>query len=137
MQINSYLQFDGTCEEAMNFYKSVLGGEFSNFMRFEDAPPGVMEIDDSVKQQIMHCSLQWENAILMASDTLDPNLKQGSNYHVSLYVLPGDADRVFNGLSEGGIVSMPLDEAFWGGRFGMFTDRFGIQWMLSCDHKPE
>lgn len=137
--INAYLTFDGTCEEAFNFYKSVFGGEFPMVGKFGDMPPqeGMPAISDDVKNRIMHMTLPISaETILMGSDTM-PGIhdhKVGNNISLSINTdSKEEADRLFNGLSEGGVVTMPLNDTFWGAYFGMWTDKFGINWMVNYD----
>ena len=137
--INAYLTFDGTCEEAFNFYKSVFGGDFPMVGKFGDMPPqeGMPPISDEVKNRIMHMSLPISaETVLMGSDTI-PGIHDhqvGNNISLSINTdSREEADRVFNGLSAGGKVSMPLADTFWGAYFGMWTDKFGINWMVNYD----
>ncbi|HPW88316.1 MAG TPA: VOC family protein [Kaistella chaponensis] len=137
--INAYLTFDGTCEEAFNFYKSVFGGDFPMVGKFGDMPPqeGMPPISDEVKNRIMHMSLPISaETVLMGSDTM-PGIHDhqvGNNISLSINTdSREEADRVFNGLSAGGKVSMPLADTFWGAYFGMWTDKFGINWMVNYD----
>jgi PhnB protein len=137
--INAYLTFDGTCEEAFNFYKSVFGGDFPMVGKFGDMPPqeGMPPISDEVKNRIMHMSLPISaETVLMGSDTM-PGIHDhqvGNNISLSINTdSREEADRIFNGLSAGGKVSMPLADTFWGAYFGMWTDKFGINWMVNYD----
>ena len=137
--INAYLTFDGTCEEAFNFYKSVFGGDFPMVGKFGDMPPqeGMPPISDEVKNRIMHMSLPISaETVLMGSDTM-PGIHDhqvGNNISLSINTdSREEADRVFNGLSAGGKVSMPLADTFRGAYFGMWTDKFGINWMVNYD----
>ncbi|MFS8618026.1 MAG: VOC family protein [Solitalea sp.] len=138
LKMHPYLNFDGQAEEAFKFYKSVLGGEFSIF-RMGDMPGGE-ELSESERQRTMHISLPiGDHVILMASDTLPSlghKLTEGNNFSISLH--PGsreEADRLFQGLSEGGEVDMPMEDQFWGDYFGSFKDKFGIHWMIN--YNPE
>ena len=138
-QVNIYLTFDGNCEEAFNFYKSVLGGEFPMMGRFGDMPPedGMPPLADEHKNRIMHVSLPVsKETILMGSDTM-PGMHefvQGNNFSISVNAENREeADRIFKGLSEGGKVTMPMQDTFWGAYFGMWTDKFGINWMVNYD----
>lgn len=138
-RINAYLTFDGTCEEAFNFYKSVFGGDFPMVGKFGDMPPqeGMPPISDEVKNRIMHMSLPISaETVLMGSDTM-PGIHDhqvGNNISLSINTdSREEADRIFNGLSAGGKVSMPLADTFWGAYFGMWTDKFGINWMVNYD----
>lgn len=138
--INVYLTFDGECEEAFRFYQSVLGGEFDNLSRFGDIPPmeDMPPIPVEAKDRIMHVALPMDGGtILMGSDTmpgLGEPLVKGNNFSVSLNVNSREeADELFNGLSKNGKVTMPLENTFWDAYFGMWTDQFGIQWMVNFD----
>lgn len=141
--INVYLSFNGNCEEAFNFYKSVFGGEFAYLGRFKEIPPqeGVPPVTGEAGEKIMHVSLPVSReTVLMGSDTggeWAKYFKQGNNFSVSISSdSKEDADRLFNGLSAGGQVTMPMDKTFWGEYFGMFTDRFGINWMVGYNENP-
>lgn len=131
-----YLNFDGTAEEAFRFYRSVLGGEFAVMVRFKEmggGPPGATAAE---LERIAHVSLPLgDGGMLMASDTLPSlghRLTAGNNFYVSLHPTSGEeATRIFDGLSVGGRVEMPLQPTQWAEKFGSFTDRFGIQWMVN------
>lgn len=136
--VNIYLNFNGNCEEAFNFYKSVLGGEFSYVGRFKDIPAqeGMPPSPAEMQDKIMHVSLPIsKETIIMGSDTggeWAPTFQQGNNFSISINTdNKEEADRLFNGLSDGGNVTMPMANTFWGDYFGMFTDKFGINWMVS------
>jgi PhnB protein len=144
--VNIYLTFDGNCEDAFNFYKSVFGGDFAYVGRFKDMPPaeqGGKPISAEEGNRIMHISLPVsKETILMGSDTggeWASNYKPGNNFSVSVTADSKDeADRIFNGISKGGVVTMPLNKTFWGDYFGMCTDKFGINWMMSFnENKPK
>jgi len=135
--INIYLNFNGTCEAAFNFYKSVFGGEFPYLGRFSEMPPQegyTPNPEDADK--IMHVSLPiGPNTVLMGSDTGGEwcgKFVQGTNFSIS-YSADNEADshRIFHGLAEGGQITMPLAPTFWSPLFGMCTDKFGINWMVS------
>ena len=135
--INPYLNFNGNTEEAFNFYKSVFGGEFLALMRFKDTA-ACDRVSEADKDKIMHVALPIGNGnVLMATDALESmgqKLTIGNNYHVA--ITPDskeEAERVFNGLSEGGKIEMPLQDMFWGGYYGSLTDKFGVQWMVNYD----
>lgn len=137
--VNTYLTFNGTCEEAFNFYKSVFGGEFTHIGRFKDMPsddPNCV-VDQTDKEKIMHVSLPIGNTVLMGSDTGGEwanNIIVGTNFSVSIQTdSKEEADRLFKELSENGNVTMPMNKTFWDSYFGMFTDQFEIQWMVSFD----
>lgn len=137
MTINPYLTFNGNCEEAFNYYKSVFGGEFSVINRFSEMPPNEdMPLSEEHMNLIMHVSLPLgEGQVLMGSDNggeWAPELVPGN--HVTLSVDADSrekADAWFAKLSEGGQVAMPMAETFWGSYFGMCVDRFGFGWMIA------
>lgn len=134
--VNPYLNFAGNTEEAFNFYKSVFGGEFAALMRFKDNQEcGAMSESD--KERIMHIALPIGNgSVLMATDSLESmgqKLTVGNNFYIALAPdSKEEADRLFNGLSEGGKIEMPLQEMSWG-YFGSFADKFGVQWLVNYD----
>jgi PhnB protein len=138
--VNAYLTFEGNCEEAFNFYKSVFGGEFTYVGRFKEMPSeNPLPAEDAEK--IMHMSLPIGTTVLMGSDTAGEWGGQtivGTNISLSINTdSKNEADRLFNGLSKGGKVTMPMDKTFWGSYFGMFLDKFGINWMISFDETPQ
>jgi len=136
MQLDAYLHFNGNCEEALDFYAAALGGKIENLNRFEGWPME-KEVGDDAKQRVMHATLVAGDLKLMASDGLPEHEHHaGTDSNVSLSLGTSDraeADRVFAALSDGGKVTQPLEPVFWGGRFGMLTDRFGISWMMSAE----
>jgi PhnB protein len=139
--INPYLNFLGNTEEAFNFYKSVFGGEFETLQRFKDVP-GTENIPEGDKNKIMHVALPLGNGcILMATDALESaghKVTVGNNINLSINVESEvEADKIFNGLSAGGKVEMPLEKTFWGAYFGMFEDKFGIKWMVNYDYNKK
>ena len=139
MSLNTYLTFDGNCEEAFEFYKSVFGGEFIVLQRFSDGPPEMKGVGDDEKNRIMHVSLPVGASVLMGSDTAGGHAetyKRGNNFSISYS--PGsraEADAAFAKLNSGGVETMSMQETFWGAYFGMCTDRFGVQWMINIDAK--
>jgi PhnB protein len=134
MKLSPYLSFDGNCETAMNYYKDILGGEITTQMRYSEAPEE-MPVPDNMKDKIMHCTLTFNGQILMASDVMEePPYKPGNNYHLSVSIPSDDkALAVYDKLLDGGVEIMPFKEVFWGGKFGMLVDKFGIQWMVSSE----
>ena len=137
--VNVYLNFNGNCEEAFNFYKSAFGGEFQYIGRFNEMPASdEYKMPESDAQKIMHVSLPiGDGTVLMGSDTggeWAPGFVQGNNFSVSINTGgKEEADKLFNSLSDGGKVTMPLAKTFWSEYFGMFTDKFGINCMVSFD----
>ena len=140
--VNVYLTFNGNCLEAFNFYKSVFGGEFPYVGLYKDMPAeGGHEASPEDSEKIMHISLPIsQETMLMGSDTggeWASHFEQGNNFSISINTDSRDnADRFFSGLSAGGTVTMPMSKAFWGDYFGMFTDQFGINWMVSFNENP-
>jgi PhnB protein len=136
--INPYLNFAGNTEEAFNFYKFVFGGEFAMVQRFKDTQQ-CDQVPDSEKNMIMHISLPvGKGNILMATDALESmghKLTEGNNFSLCIDAdSEAEADKLFKALSDGAVVTMPLEKAFWGAYFGMLTDKFGIQWMVNYDY---
>ena len=138
--VNVYLAFKGNCMEAFNFYKSVFGGEFPYVGKFSDMPPqeGTPPLSQSELDKVMHISLPIsKETVLMGSDTPESfrqNIVVGNNFSISINTdTVEEADRLFGELSDGGKVTMPMDKTFWGAYFGMFTDKFGISWMINVD----
>jgi len=137
--VNVYLTFNGNCREAFDFYKSVFGGEYPYIGTFGEMPPAEgQEIKQEDKDRIMHVTLPIsQETILMGSDSASDHtdrLVMGNNFSISINAESREeADRLFNGLSAGGKITMPLSDTFWGAYFGMFTDQFGINWMVNYD----
>ncbi len=131
-QLNVYLAFPGTCEAALNFYKTCFGGEITSMQRFGDSP---VESSEEHKQKIMHAEFKADGMYFMASDGMPGQpVPSGEMVTLSINLTDGaEQERIFNSLAEGGKVTMPLGETFWGAVFGMVTDKFGIPWMLNRD----
>ena len=140
-KINPYLNFNGTAEEAFHFYRSVFGGEFTMIQRFKENPDGD-SLPFDVQDKIMYIGLPiGDGNILMATDALEAmgqKITNGNNYYISIEAsTKEEADRLYTGLSAGGTIEQPLSDAFWGAYFGIFTDKYGIQWMINYDYpKP-
>lgn len=138
-ELNVYLTFDGECEEAFRFYQSVFGGEIAHMGRFGDMPAeeGRPPLSDEIKNRIMHVSLPIsDETVLMGSDSMPGmhTITKGNNFSLSINAHSREeAEKYFNGLAEGGTVTMPLNDTFWGAFFGMWTDKFGINWMVNYD----
>lgn len=142
--INPYLTFAGNCEEAFNFYQSVFEGEFTYVGRFKDMPPqeGMPPAPEVEGNKIMHISLPIsKETVLMGSDSSEAfgqATTVGNNFSISINAdSKEEAEKLFNGLSQEGKITMPLQQTFWGAYFGMFTDKFGIQWMVNHDVNPQ
>ena len=128
--VNPYLTFDGNCKEVMNFYHEVLGGELE-IMPFDGSPA---EVPEDYKQKVMHASLRFGNAVIMASDGMpDNDVTFGDAFSISIGCSNvTEGERIFNALSKNGTVIMPFAEMFWGAKFGLFIDQFGVRWMVNC-----
>jgi PhnB protein len=135
-KLHSYLNFAGNAEEAFGFYKSVFGGEFSSVTRFKELPIEGVTIPKEDEDKIMHIGLPiGEDNILMASDVLESlgqQLVEGNNVYVSVHPdSREEADRIFNALSEGAEIEMPIADQVWGDYYGSLKDKFGVRWMLN------
>jgi PhnB protein len=134
MKLNPYLTYPGTCEAALNFYRDALQGEIVSMSYFDSTQ---MPVPEEYKKKVLHAVLRFGQAMLMASDALpDKPLNLGNNVTLSLeFEELADQQARFQALADGGQVTMPLQDTFWGARFGMLTDKFGIQWMMNCERK--
>jgi PhnB protein len=133
MTVQPYLFFNGRCDEAIEYYKKVLGAEVVMLMRFRDnpEPPPPGKIPPGSDDKIMHSSLRIGDSEVMGSDGLGTGGPQFKGFSLSLRVASEDeADRLFNALSDGGQVQMPIGRTFFSSRFGMVADRFGVSWMI-------
>ncbi len=137
-QINPYIHFNGNAEEAFTFYKSVFGGEFAMVMRFKDLEiPGSIA-SESEANKIMHIALPiGKHDTLMGSDTPEAlgvhNLNETRSKISISAESKEEADNLYNGLSAGGQVEMPIGESPWGSYFAMFRDKYGVEWMVDFD----
>jgi PhnB protein len=135
--INPYLTFNGNCEDAFNFYKSVFGGDFAYKGRFNEMPPQEGKtMSESEGNKIMHVSLPISaETVLMGSDSSEEfghATVMGNNFSISINAKSQDeADRLYNGLAQGGAAIMPMSKTFWGSYFGMLKDKYDIAWMVS------
>ena len=133
MSINAYLNFNGNCREAFEFYQSVFGGEFNHVATFAEGPDE-MPVSDAEKNKIMHMSLDVGSSVLMGSDMPEqfgPPRTFGDNVALSFTADSRlDADVLFAAMSMGGRVEMPMQDMFWGDYFGACVDRFGVNWQF-------
>lgn len=142
---STYLNFVSNTEEAFNFYRSVFGGEFTGgIYRFKDIPPSddMPPMPDDDKELVMHVELAITGGhMLMGTDAPESmgfNLNFGNNISINLEPdTRAETDKLFKGLSEGGKVTMELQDMFWGAYFGSCTDKFGVQWMFNCPEKAQ
>jgi PhnB protein len=133
--LNPYLNFNGSADQAIQLYQRALGAQVDNVMRFGDAAQ--MPVAPADKNRVMHAVLQIGGGTLMLSDTMpDQPTVMGSNVYVTLdFDDVGDMTQKFDALAAGGKVTMPLNDTFWGAKFGMLTDAFGVNWMFNCETK--
>ncbi|MGO4905907.1 VOC family protein [Flavobacterium sp. W20_MBD1_R3] len=137
--VNTYITFNGYCEEAFVFYKSIFGGEFSYFGRFKDMPmTDGKTYPPAEAEKIMHVSLPIsKETAIMGSDSFESfgtETIYGNNFSLSLNTQSKEeADKLFNALSDGGKITMPMENTFWNAYFGTFTDKFGVNWMVNFD----
>ena len=139
-QINPYIHFNGNAEEAFTFYKSVFGGEFAMISRFKDMSIPERPVSENEANKIMHIALPiGKSSVLMGSDTPEFMGKHNENENRSKISISAEskeeADQLFNGLSAGGKIEMPIADSPWGSYFGMFRDKYGIEWMVDFDPK--
>ncbi|POY38800.1 VOC family protein [Flavobacterium alvei] len=137
--INPHINFNGNAEEAFTFYKSVFGGEFAMIMRFKDLENPEFPVAESEAHKIMHIALPIGQNILMGNDVPEIMGRVNENENRSKIAISAEsreeADRLFNGLSAGGTIEMPIEDSPWGSYFGMFRDQYGIEWMVDFDPK--
>ncbi len=132
--INPHINFNGNAEEAFNFYKSVFGGEFAKIMRFKDLASAEFPVAEHEANKIMHIALPIGKSILMANDVPEILGRTNENENRSKIVISAEskeeANKLFNGLSVGGQIEMPISDSPWGSYFGMLRDKYGIEWMV-------
>jgi PhnB protein len=138
--INPYIHFNGNAEEAFTFYKSVFGGGFERVVRFKDLASAEHPISEKEQNKIMHVALPiGKSSVLMGSDTPEFMGRHNENENRSKISVSAEskeeADKIFNGLSAGEIVEMPIGDSPWGSYFGMFRDKYGIEWMIDFASK--
>jgi PhnB protein len=137
-RINPHINFNGNAEEAFNFYKSVFGGEFSNITRFKDIANEYFQVSEKEANKIMNIALPiYKSHVLMGNDVPEFMGRTNENENRSKIMITTEsreeADKLFNGLSLGGQIEMPMEENPWGSYFGMFRDKYGIEWMVDYD----
>jgi len=132
MELNPYLNFNGQCREAMEYYARVLGGTITAMITFGDMPGGE-QCSPEMSSGIMHAAIDLGGSKLLASDCPPEMYEPPKGISVAVHPTdPAEAERIFNALAEGGTVTMPVQETFWALRFGMCVDRYGIAWMVNC-----
>jgi len=132
--INPHVNFNGNAEEAFNFYKSVFGGEFKRIVRFKDISNADYPVPENEANKIMHIALSIGQNFLMGNDVPEIMGRVNENENRSKICIMAEsreeADKLFNGLSEGGNIEVPIEDSPWGSYFGMFRDKYGIEWMI-------
>ncbi len=136
-KINPHINFNGNAEEAFLFYQSVFGGAFSKIIRFKDLASAEFPVVAHEENKIMHIALPIGPNKLMANDVPEILGKTNENENRSKIVIHAEskkeADHLFNGLSAGGAIEMPMEQSPWGSYFGMFRDKYGIEWMIEFE----
>jgi PhnB protein len=133
LQLNPYLFFNGTCEEAFKFYEKCLGGKIEAMMTHAGTPAEA-QTPPEWRDKILHARLVVDGQLLMGSDAPPGRQEETKGFSISLQMKdPSVAERIFHALAENGNVRMPIQETFWAARFGMLVDRFGIPWMINCE----
>jgi PhnB protein len=132
--INPYINFNGNAEEAFTFYRSVFGGEFAKIIRFRELSSPEFPVPENEANKIMYIALPIGKNVLIANDVPASMGRVNENENRSKIAVSAEskeeADKLFNGLSAGGNVEMPIDNSPWGSYFGMFRDRYGIEWTV-------
>lgn len=139
--INPYINFNGNAEEAFTFYKSVFGGEFGKITRFKDIASAEFPVPENEANKIMRIVLPIGKNILIANDVPEIMGRVNENENRSKISISTEsreeADTLFNGLSQGGNIEMPIADSPWGSYFGMFRDKYGIEWTVDFDPKDQ
>lgn len=139
--INPHINFNGNAEVAFNFYKAAFGGEFTRIVRFKDLQSDDFPVSEKEANKIMHIALPIGKSVLMANDVPELMGRTNENENRSKIVITADskeeADKLYNGLSAGGQVEMPISDSPWGSYFGMFRDKYGIEWMVEYNAAAE
>jgi PhnB protein len=136
MKLFPYINFRGNCEEALNFYRDALRGEIIQLGRYGDSP---MKSPEELKDKIIHARLRFGDALIMASDVMEQRAVNAGD-QISLSVECDNdqqIEEVFSKMAAAGTVTMPLQDQFWGSKFGMLTDKFGVRWMFNCEKKKQ
>ncbi len=133
MNVNVYLFFNGNCEEALKFYRDATDGTIESLVRYGDTPNS--KDHEGWRAKIMHGVLQINGSMIMCSDAPEhKSVTMGNNFSISLnYKDEARLRQEFAAFTDGGVVTMPLQDTFWGAIFGMCTDKFGVNWMFNFD----
>lgn len=136
-QINPHINFNGNAQEAFDFYKAAFGGEFKKVIRLKDLASDAFPVDPKDENKLMHISLPIGDNVLIGNDVPDFLGKVNENENRSKISIKAaskaEADKLFNGLSAGGTIEMPMEDSPWGSYFGMFRDKFGIEWIIEFE----
>ena len=134
MKLTPYIYFGGNAREALGFYKNVLNGEIQQLGTYGESP---MPTDEDYKDKVMHARLVFDENMIMVSDVFKGQpVSINENIQLSIEMdNENKMDEVFNKMAEGGTVTMPLADQFWGAKFGMLKDKFGVNWMFNCEKK--
>ena len=136
MQLSTHLSFNGQCEEALKFYQQCLGGTIQTMMTWGESPMAD-QASAELRDKIIHAALRVGESTLSGGDAPPDQYEEPRGFAVTVQVKePAEAERVFRELSEGGKVTMPIQQTFWSARFGMLVDRFGVPWMVNCEQAP-
>lgn len=136
MKLTPYLNFDGRCLEAFEFYEKCLGGKITFKMTYGEAPMPAAATPPGMSGKILHATLTLGDQLLQGADGSAEHYRKPQGFSIALSLADAaESERIFAALAEGGTVQMPIQETFWALRFGMVTDRFGIPWMMNCE-KP-
>ena len=132
MQLNPHLAFNGQCKEAFKFYQQCLGGTVETMMTWGESPMAD-QVGSELRDKIIHATLMVGETSLSGGDGPADQYEAPRGFAVTIQINdPTDAERIFHELSDGGTVTMPIQQTFWAARFGMVVDRFGIPWMVNC-----
>ena len=137
--LNPYINFNGDADKAIKLYEKALGAKAENVMRWGEMPPGEGDVKPEHKNRVMHALLHVGGGDIMVADTLpDRPAKLGDNAQVALaFDDVADMKKKFDALSAGGQVTMPIQDTFWGAKFGMLKDQFGVQWLFNCQQAQQ
>ena len=137
MEVTAYLNFDGKCEDAFRFYETLLGGKIEELHTFGQSPMGG-QMPPGWQDKVMHVRLTVGKSVLMGSDAPTQHFERPQGFSVSVAApTKAEGERIFNGLAEGGKVTMPFQSTFWSAGFGSVTDRFGTPWMVNTNQPPQ
>ncbi len=133
MHVNPYVHFNGNCEAAFRFYSKCLGAKIEAMMFFEGTP-AAQQVPSEWKRKVLHARLSFGDDILLASDAPPGRYSTPQGFSVSIDLKDlKEAERIFREMSVGGKITMPIQETFWAARFAMFTDQFGVPWIVNCE----